>query len=74
MTLQIGHKTRNSKTFSLAAQQKKKKMQKKMDLEIMQQLKNLINCVLFYAASAIFHPTARGNIANMRADLTSNLD
>lgn len=74
MTLQIGHKTRNSKTFSLAAQQKKTKMQKKMDLEIMQQFKNLINCVLFYAASAIFHPTARGNIANMRADLTSNLD
>lgn len=74
MTLQIGHKTRNSKTFSLAAQQKKQKCKKKMDIEIMQQLKNLINCVLFYAASAIFHPTARGNIANMRADLTSNLD
>ena len=53
---------------------KETKNEKKMDLEIMQQLKNLINCVLFYAASAIFHPTARGNIANMRADLTSNLD
>ena len=45
-----------------------------MDLEIMQQLKNPIDCVLVYAASAIFHQTARGNIANMRADLTSNFD